>query len=59
MILTFINSFQAIIDKINQLMIKRRYSGLNFDGEEIEFDAIPGLKEAGWTQKTYEQAKYK
>ena len=40
-------------------MIKRRYSGLKFsEGKsEYEFDEIPGLKEAGWTLKTYEQAK--
>jgi len=24
---------------------------------EFDFDEIPGLKEAGWTQQAYEQAK--
>lgn len=40
-------------------MIKRRYLGLKFENgkQEYQFDEIPGLKEAGWTLKAYEQAK--
>ena len=51
----------VIIKKINDLINKRVYPGLKFDDEggkpEYSFDEIPGLKEAGWTLKTYEQAK--
>jgi hypothetical protein len=37
-------------------MLKRRYYGLKFENakQEYGFDEIPGLKEAGWTQKAYE-----
>ena len=40
-------------------MLKCRYPGLRFDNykTEYEFDEVPGLKEAGWTIKAYEQAK--
>lgn len=49
----------AIIAKINSVINKRVYPGLKFeDGKEkLSFEEIPGLKEAGWTHKTYEQAK--
>jgi hypothetical protein len=41
-------------------MIKKRYPPLTFDEnkKDYEFEEIPGLKEAGWTLKTYEQARY-
>ena len=36
----------------------RVYPGLRFDeGREYTFEEVPGLKEAGWSNKTYEQAK--
>jgi hypothetical protein len=40
-------------------MIKKKYPGLKFDAnkQEYEFHEIPGLKEAGWTLQSYEQAK--
>jgi hypothetical protein len=37
-------------------MTKNIYKGLNPD-RVMSFDDIPGLKEAGWTQKAYEEAK--
>jgi hypothetical protein len=36
----------------------RIYPGLRFEeGREYSFDEIPGLKEAGWTMKSYDLAK--
>ena len=48
---------EAIIDKINEVMLKKRYEGLSFTGEVYAFEEIPGLKEAGWDAKAYEEAK--
>lgn len=51
---------EAIINKINSIINKRIYPGLKFvegDDRTYAFDEIPGLKEAGWTQKAYEQVK--
>lgn len=47
------------MDKIKTVIQMRGHPGLKFDsGKQVyEFDEIPGLKEAGWTYKTYEQAK--
>ncbi len=42
--------------KINSIINKKIYPGLKFDADSdstnfsYEFDQIPGLKEAGWTQ---------
>lgn len=48
----------AIIAKIFQMSNIRIYPGLRFDeGREYSFDEIPGLKEAGWTVKSYDLAK--
>ena len=48
----------AIIAKIFQMSNMRIYQGLRFDvGREYSFDEIPGLKEAGWTVKSYDLAK--
>lgn len=48
----------AIMAKINSLINKRVYPGLKFEGDRpFDFEEIPGLKEAGWTPKSYEQAK--
>ena len=48
----------AIIAKIFQISKMRVYPGLRFDeGREYQFEEVPGLKEAGWSARTYEQAK--
>lgn len=48
----------AIIEKIHSVINLKVQPGLNFaEGRVFEFDEIPGLKEAGWTLKTYDQAK--
>ncbi|TNV79552.1 hypothetical protein FGO68_gene3569 [Halteria grandinella] len=49
----------AIIAKIKSVINLKVQPGLVFEGRKgpYEFDEIPGLKEAGWTIKTYEQAK--
>ena len=49
----------AIIKKITDVIHKKVYPGLKFGFEkkEYSFDEIPGLEEAGWTAKSYEQAK--
>jgi len=49
----------AIIKKIHSVINRRVYPGLKFDEEDggkrcYSFDEIPGLKEAGWTLRTYE-----
>lgn len=40
-------------------MNKQVYPGLKFNEEEkreeLDFDEIPGLREAGWTKAAYEQ----
>jgi hypothetical protein len=49
--------FVKILDVIN----KQVHPGLKWAEEEkrdeFEFDEIPGLREAGWTKKSYELAK--
>ena len=49
-----------VINKIHEIMNQRIYPALDFSkkGEQdFEFSEIPGLIEAGWTQKDYEEAK--
>ena len=48
---------EAIIDKINEVMLKKRFDGLAFTGDVYAFEEIPGLTEAGWDAKAYEEAK--
>jgi hypothetical protein len=49
---------EAIISKINQMINKKVYPGLTFEnGIGYDFDEVPGLKEAGWTQRTYQEAR--
>ena len=52
---------EALIAKINSIINKRVYPGLKFESEDdsYDFDQIPGLKEAGWTQQAYEQVRYR
>ena len=38
-------------------MNRQVYDALEWKGENFEFHNIPGLKEAGWTKKAYEEAK--
>ena len=40
-------------------MIQKSYKGLTFEHgkTEYDFEEIPGLKEAGWTLKSYQLAK--
>ena len=51
----------SIIAKILEVINKQVHPGLQFDEEEkkreepLEFDEIPGLREAGWTKPAYEQ----
>lgn len=51
----------SIISKILDVINKQVHPGLKWAEEEkrdeFEFDEIPGLREAGWTKKSYELAK--
>jgi hypothetical protein len=53
----------SIISKILEVINKQVHPGLKWATEEeekrdeFEFDEIPGLREAGWTKKSYDQAK--
>jgi histone acetyltransferase len=49
----------TIIAKINSVINQRIYPGLKFSGENdsYDFDEIPGLKEAGWTHRSYDIAR--
>ena len=51
----------SIISKILEVINKQVHQGLRWAEEEkrdeFEFDEIPGLREAGWTKKSYELAK--
>jgi len=52
----------CIIAKINEMINKQVYAGLKWDHhddkqEGFDFDEIQGLREAGWTKKSYELAK--
>ena len=51
----------CIIAKILDVINKQVHQGLKWSEEEkreeFEFDEIPGLKEAGWTKKSYDLAK--
>jgi histone acetyltransferase len=50
---------ETLIAKINSIINKRVYPGLKFESEDdsYEFEQIPGLKEAGWTEQAYEQVR--
>lgn len=51
----------TIIAKILEVINKQIYPGLKFNEDEeekreaLDFDQIPGLREAGWTKASYEQ----
>ncbi len=51
----------SIISKILDVINQQVHPGLKWAEEEkrdeFEFDEIPGLREAGWTKKSYELAK--
>lgn len=51
----------SVIQKILEVINKQVYPGLKLGEEErrdeLEFDEIPGLREAGWTKKSYDLAK--
>jgi len=49
-----------VINQIQKIISNKVYKALDFTkrgGKDYEFDEIPGLLEAGWTLKEYEQAK--
>lgn len=54
----------TIIAKILEVINKQIYPGLKFNEDEeekreaLDFDQIPGLREAGWTKASYEQVLY-
>ena len=53
---------EAIIRRIHAVINKKIYEGLKFEEADsrkqaLSFDEIPGLKEAGWSLKAYEEAK--
>ena len=38
-------------------MNRQVYSALQWKGEQIQFENVAGLLEAGWTKKAYEESK--
>ena len=48
---------EFVIAQIKQVMNRQVYSALQWKGEQIQFENVAGLLEAGWTKKAYEESK--